>query len=92
MRKESSLLIIKLLSGLALIGSIAWLIAAPDYEPAIAVVTSLAALIAVFAPRKKENPRASQSQIVSDGGIGIQAGGNISTGDIGAIKRAKDAE
>ncbi|MGO3890110.1 MAG: hypothetical protein ACTJHW_03945 [Paenalcaligenes sp.] len=75
------MLIIKILSGLAFIGSVVWLIAQPDYEPAIAIATSLSAFIAAwFSERKKSAP--SQSQTVAENGIGIQAGGNVSTGNI----------
>lgn len=92
MQRRPPLLIIKLLSGIALIGSVAWLIAAPDYEPAIAVVTSLAALIAAFVSSKKVNPNPDQTQTVTSGGIGIQAGGSINTGDISTTKSTTNAE
>ena len=71
------MLILKSLSALALLGSIAWLIAQPDYEPAIAVVTSLAALIGtVIVDRRKQN-QATQEQRVGKKGFGIQAGGDV---------------
>lgn len=78
------MLIIKLLSGLIFIGSVAWFIATPDYEPAIASITSLSALIAIFFGEKRANRRATQSQSVAENAIGIQAGGNVKVGNIHA--------
>lgn len=78
------MLIIKLLSGLAFIGSAVWFITNPDYEPAIASVTSLSALIAVLIREKRAKQRAMQNQSVAENGIGIQAGGNVTVGDIHA--------
>ncbi len=40
--------IIKYLSVIAFIGSIIWFIAAPDYEPGIAIVTSLSVVFFVW--------------------------------------------
>lgn len=54
------MLIIKLLAGAALLGSIAWAVAAPDYEPVIAMITSLSALIAAFvSDKRREEAHAS---------------------------------
>ena len=76
------MLIIKILSGLAFIGSVAWFIAQRDYEPAIAIVTSLSTFIAAWFGEKKMKRQASQNQTVAKNGIGIQAGGDVSTGSI----------
>lgn len=78
------MLIIKLLSGLAFIGSVVWFIATPDYEPAIASVTSLSALIAILFGERRAKRRAAQSQSVAENAIGIQAGGNVKVGNIHA--------
>jgi integral membrane sensor domain MASE1 len=86
------MLIIKLLSGLAFIGSVAWFIAKRDYESAIAIVTSLATFIAAWLHDKKLKRQANQNQTVSKDGIGIQAGGNISMGSIRTSKKTTDAE
>ena len=51
------MLIIKLLSCLAFIGSVIWFIAHPDYEPAIAIATSLSAFIAACFGEKKLKPQ-----------------------------------
>jgi len=59
------MLIIKLLSGAALLGSIAWVVAAPDYEPAIATITSLSALIATLVVEKRRKTSARQRQVIS---------------------------
>ncbi|PZO18425.1 MAG: hypothetical protein DCE87_02095 [Betaproteobacteria bacterium] len=76
------MLIIKLLAGAALLGSIAWTVAAPDYEPVIAMITSLSALIAVFVSDKRREARTRQRQLISGNGVGLQAGGDIKVGNI----------
>ena len=86
------MLIIKLLSGLTLIMSIVWFAAQRDYEPAIAIVTSLLAFIAAWRHDKKPKQQASQSQTVSNNGIGIQAGRDVSVGRIRKKGKTTDAE
>ena len=81
------MLIIKLLSGLAFIGSVTWFIVQPDYEPAIAIVTSLSAFVAAWLGEKKMKRHPSQNQNVAESGIGIQAGGDVSTGNIRSSRR-----
>lgn len=83
------MLIIKTLSGLAFMGSVAWFIAQPDYEPAIAIVTSLSAFIAVWLSERKAKHQAKQSQVVAENGIGIQAGGDVSVGNIRSNENAE---
>lgn len=85
------MLIIRVLSGLALVGSFAWFIAQPDYEPAIAMVTSLSAFVAAWVVDKKKR-QANQNQSVSTSGIGIQAGGDVSMGSIRTDGKTPDAE
>lgn len=75
------MLAVKILSFVAFIASIAWCIKSPDYEPAIAMVTSLIALIASWRASKKGH-LADQHQVVGENGFGIQAGGDVTTGDI----------
>ena len=86
------MLIIKILSGLAFIVSVVWFIAQRDYEPAIAIVTSLSAFLAAWFRDKKLKQQASQSQSVSENAIGIQAGGDINMGNIRTSRKATDAE
>lgn len=86
------MLIIKLLSGLAFIGSVAWFIAQRDYEPAIAIVTSLTAFVSAWFLDKKPERQAKQNQSVSEDGIGIQAGGDISVGSIRTSGKTPNAE
>lgn len=74
--------IIKLLSVVALVGSIAWMVAAPDYEPAIAIVASLSTLIANFIVEKRKDATLIQRQKVTGHGVGIQAGGNVTVENI----------
>lgn len=76
------MLIIKILSGFAFIGSIGWFTAQPGYEPAIAVVTSLSAIIGAWLADKKTKQQANQNQTVGENGIGIQAGGDVNTGSL----------
>lgn len=77
---------------MAFIGSIAWYISKPDYDSAIAIITSLSAFIATFIYIGKKSQKAPQSQIVAEKGIGIQAGRDIKMGDINVSQGAKDAE
>lgn len=86
------MLLIKILSGLAFVGSVAWYIAFPGYEPAIAIVTSLSALIAAWIGDNKSKRQAKQNQVVAKNGIGIQAGGDVSTGHIRTNGKITDAE
>ena len=86
------MLIIKILSGLAFIGSVAWFIAQRDYELAIAIITSLSAFIAAWFGDKKMKRQANQNQTVAENGIGIQAGGDVSTGSIRASRKTTNAE
>lgn len=80
------------MSGLAFIGSVAWFFALPDYEPVIAIVTSLSAFIAAWFGDKKLKRQANQNQTVSKNGIGIQAGGDVSMGSIRTSRKTTDAE
>ncbi len=74
--------IIKFLSVVALLGSIAWMVAAPDYEPALAIVASLSTLIANLIIEKRKDATVNQRQKVTGNGVGIQAGGDVTVGDI----------
>lgn len=86
------MLIIKFLSFMALIGSVAWCVNAPDYEPAIAIITSLSALIASSIASKREQKNSSQTQSVGDNAIGIQSGRDVTVGDISIERKSSDAE
>ncbi len=86
------MLLVKILSGLVLIGSVAWFIAQPDYEPAIAIVTSLSAFIAAWLSDRKLKQFANQNQTVGENGIGIQASGDVSTGNLHVSKVTTNAE
>ena len=76
------MLIIKLLAAIALVGSIFWLIAQPDYEPAIAVVTSLSALIGSIVVDRNRKSHSTQRQTAGERGVGVQAGGDVNIGTI----------
>jgi hypothetical protein len=82
------MLIIKVLSGIAFIGSVAWFFTQRDFEPAIASLSSLAAfLTAVFVEKKRKNS-ATQSQRVSGASVGIQSGGDV---NINSDRKNSDA-
>jgi hypothetical protein len=76
------MLILKVLSVSALVGSVAWFIHAPDYEPAIAAITSLSACVATFLVDRKRRRADSMHQAVAGGAVGIQARGDVKTGNI----------
>jgi hypothetical protein len=80
---------VKFLALIALLGSIAWVIADPGFEPALAVVGSISALISAYVVEKRTARRAQQHQSVSHSSIGIQAGGDVKIGDIGGDKHAE---
>ncbi|MER2512157.1 MAG: hypothetical protein ABTQ25_07020 [Nitrosomonas ureae] len=86
------MLIIKLLAGIAFVGTIAWFVAVPDYEPAIAIVTSLSAFIAALIGERKAKKKAEQVQSVARSGLGIQAGGDVKIGSIKTGEAPRDAE
>ena len=75
-------MIIKILSAVVFIGSVGWFISQPDWEPAIAILTSLIAFISCFIYEKKKKNNPSQNQKVEKNGIGIQAGGDVKVGNI----------
>lgn len=81
--------LVKILAVLTLIGSIAWLIAEPGYEPALVVIAGVSALISVFIVEKKRKKSGKQNQTVSDSSIGIQAGHDVNISNRGGGKNAK---
>ena len=80
-------LVIKLLSALAFIGSVLWFIAEPDYEPAIVAITSLSGFIFLWVKEKKNQVTPLQNQTVADSGLGVQAGGNVNIGNVNINKQ-----
>ena len=73
---------IKILAGIALIGSIVWVIAEPGFDSALAIVGSLSALISAITVENKKAQNLRQRQSISKSSTGIQAGGNINIGNI----------
>ena len=71
----------RLLSLAALLGSIAWLVVMPGFEPALAVMSSLTALAATSHLANKKKKSLSQNQTVGKNSTGIQAGGNVTIGN-----------
>ncbi len=80
---------IKFFAVIALIGSIAWVVSDPGFEPALAVLSSISVLVSLFVVEKRSARRAQQYQSVSKSSIGVQAGGDVSIGDISGDKNAK---
>ncbi len=80
---------VKVLAVIALIGSINWVIADPGFEPCIAVVGSLSALVSAFLVDKRNARRAQQHQSISKSSIGVQAGGDVNIGNVGDNKHVE---
>lgn len=80
---------VKILAVIALLCSIGWVIHDPGYEPALAVVVSISALVSVFFVEKRNKRRAQLQQSVSKSSIGVQAGGDVSIGNIGKDQNVK---
>lgn len=74
--------LVKLLAVVSLIGSALWFYAQTDYEPALAIVASISTLVTVFAVERRRKITEGQRQTVGTGGIGVQAGGDVSIGTL----------
>ena len=83
------MLFLKFLAVVALIGSVTWFVADPGFEPGLAVVGSLSALVSMLIVEKRKAQPAQQHQSVSKSSIGIQAGGDV---QIGNVRKNMDAE
>lgn len=81
--------LIRFLALAALLASIAWCVTAPGYEPAIAIITSLSALIGTSLAQNRRERRAMQSQKISRNAVGVQAGRDVTIGDINTLKNQK---
>lgn len=81
--------IVGILFFITLIGSVVWFIYSPGFEPGIAILTSFTSLIGIWLKNEQETKKIKQMQTLGDDAIGIQAGGNVTVGDI--IKRNSDA-
>lgn len=77
MPQERFVAVLKILSALGLIAAIAWLVYAPGFEPTLAILGALSALISLFVVDRRKHRVASQSQSVSRSSTGIQAAGDI---------------
>ena len=83
------MLFLKFLSVVALIGSVAWAVSDPGFEPVLAIVGSLSALVSMLFIEKRSSQPPHQHQAVSKSSIGIQAGGDV---QIGNVRKNTDAE
>lgn len=77
------MLVYRLLSGAALLGSIAWVCFRPGWDSACAALAALVTFAASFL-HSSPKPKVQQVQSVGKDGIGIQAGHDA---NIGTIKK-----
>ncbi len=82
---------IKILTFLLLVIAVAWLIFSPGWDSLIASGTSLVAFLTSLRKTAIKQPSA-QSQTVSGEGLGIQAGRDVSIGNLNASKEADNAK
>jgi hypothetical protein len=75
---------LKIFACISLVGSIAWMIIIPGFEPALAMVGAISAILALFfTGRRERNNKNQQKQKVSINSSGIQAGGDITVNNNG---------
>lgn len=74
--------IVKILSSIGVLASIAWVYTKPGYDSALSLITTLVALAGSFVVEKRGAKLPHQNQTVSGSSIGIQAGGDVHTGKI----------
>ncbi len=73
---------IQIISFIAFLCSIVWLIYKPAFDSISAAIVTLASFLSSFLLDKNPNkPSNTQSQNVSSGSTGIQAGGDVKIGD-----------
>jgi hypothetical protein len=73
---------IQVVSLFAFLCSLMWVIYEPDFDSAFAILVSLVGFLSSFLFEKAKNkPSNKQTQKVSSGSIGFQAGGDIKIGD-----------
>lgn len=85
------MIFVRLLYGFALVASICWFYAEPGFEPGIAALSALSAvLVDLINSRSKSIKQRAQDQRVGAGGIGIQGGGDVNVGNVSVSKGEKD--
>ena len=67
-------LTLKITALIALLVSVAWLFFRPGFDSLAAVAAALVAFIAALLMKKESTATRTQSQVVTDGAVGIQAG------------------
>lgn len=84
-------LTLKITAFLALLVSVAWLFFRPGFDSLVAVAAALVAFIAALLMKKESTANHPQSQVVTDGAIGIQAGrdANVSNAKSGGKRAGK---
>ncbi|MEX0804236.1 MAG: hypothetical protein WD688_13105 [Candidatus Binatia bacterium] len=80
---------VKILAMIGLVGAIAWLVADPGFEPALAVVAAISALVSAFVVERRLRRQPQQHQSVSKSSTGIQAGGDVNIGNLSSDKHDK---
>lgn len=65
---------LKITALLALLVSVAWLFFRPGFDSLVAVAAALVAFIAALLMKKEPYAKHSQSQVVTEGAMGVQAG------------------
>ena len=80
---------LKIVAGITLIISVAWVLAKPGYDSGVAVLVSLSALITAFITDSKRRSGPRQQQNVSKSSVGIQSGGDAIVEGIRVNKDAK---
>jgi hypothetical protein len=68
---------LKLLGVIALLGSIAWTVLDPGFEPALAIVASMSALASAYIVEHRKARLTKQHQSVSKSSVGVQAGRDV---------------
>jgi hypothetical protein len=71
---------LKILAGVVLLGSLAWLMVSPDFTSVLAVIGAVVAFLALFVAEAQKKKSIRQNQSVSNSSFGIQAGGDVNIG------------
>jgi hypothetical protein len=72
---------------LAVLVCLFWFIVKPDFEPLVALITSIIALLSLLFIEKRKGKNNSQNQEISQRSLGIQAGGNVSIRENGEKRK-----
>lgn len=76
------MILVRCLYSAAIIASVWWFWTDPDFEPGIAVLTSVTVLLVDLISRRAAKKRGSQHQKVGAGAVGIQGAGDVTVGNV----------